>query len=118
MGFQCLALDARGGGRSWGRDNTTVERFREKTGRQGRREEALLDFSAAIAYVRDQGYTEKIIVWGSSYSATLVFELVVTAPGEFAAGLAYSPGRRWARAGEDGGPDYAQSESREQQCFE
>ena len=108
MGFQCLALDARGGGRSWGRDNVTMERFREKTGQPGRREDALQDFSAAIAYVRDQGYTEKIIVWGSSYSASLVFDLVVTAPEEFAAGLAYSPGRRWARAGEDGGPSLAE----------
>jgi dienelactone hydrolase len=86
LGFNALALDQRSGGSGWGRDNHTAKGFRGSAGF----EQALPDLEAALDWARADG-RGKIIVWGSSYSASLVFLLAAKHPG-IAGVLAFSPG--------------------------
>lgn len=86
LGFNTLAIDQRSGGRMWNRDNQTVRRL----GRSTSYDEALPDLEAALAYVKSDGQTGKILVWGSSYWSALVFVLAASHP-EIAAVLAFSP---------------------------
>jgi dienelactone hydrolase len=86
LGFTALALDQRSGGPGWGRDNRTVKAFRGNAGF----EQALPDLEAALDWAKADGRS-KVIVWGSSYSASLVFLLAAKHP-EIAGVLAFSPG--------------------------
>ncbi len=53
---------------------------------------ALPDLEAALAWPSRQGFPARSIVWGSSYSAALVFLLAARHPSSVAAVLAFSPG--------------------------
>lgn len=86
LGFTALALDQRSGGPGWGRDNRTAKAFRGNVGF----EQALPDLEAALNWAKADGRS-KVIVWGSSYSASLVFLLAARHP-EVAGVLAFSPG--------------------------
>jgi len=88
LGFNALALDQRSGGNAWGRTNETVKRLGKSTGY----DEALLDLEAALQWAKSSGQTGPIIVWGSSYSAALVFLLAANHRREIKAILAFSPG--------------------------
>ncbi len=88
LGFNALALDQRSGGPGWGRDNQTAKALRGSAGF----EQALPDLEAALDWAKADGRTGKIIVWGSSYSASLVFVLAAKHPDRIAAILAFSPG--------------------------
>jgi len=85
--FSCLAIDARHGGDMWGHKNETVVRL----GHEGTYLESLVDLEAALAWARKQNASRKVIVWGSSYSACLVFVLAAKHPGEIAGLLSFSP---------------------------
>ncbi|KPF79751.1 hypothetical protein IP88_01545 [alpha proteobacterium AAP81b] len=85
-GFATLAVDARSGGRLWGRDNATAAAVRGQPDYQA----ALPDLEAALTEARRRG-ARRVIAWGSSYSAALVFELAARHP-EIGAVLAFSPG--------------------------
>ena len=85
-GYDALAIDQRSGGDGFGRRNETVKTLGRATGFQ----QALPDLEAALAYARKTG--EPVAIWGSSYSASLVFVLAARHPGEVAAVLAFSPG--------------------------
>ncbi len=52
---------------------------------------AYADLEAALAWARAQQPPRPVIVWGSSYSASLTFLLAAAHPGEIAAVLAFSP---------------------------
>ena len=86
-GFETLAIDARSGGRAFGRDNATVTKLRRSTDFAA----ALPDLRAAYAFARSQNPTGKIIAIGSSYSAALVFLLAASTP-DLTAIAAFSPG--------------------------
>lgn len=86
LGFTALALDQRSGGSGWGRSNRTAKAFRGTVGF----EQALSDMEAAVDWAKADG-RRKVIVWGSSYSASLVFLLAAKHP-EIAGVLAFSPG--------------------------
>jgi dienelactone hydrolase len=88
LGFNALAIDQRSGGPQWGRVNETVQRLGKSAGFG----EALRDLEAAVQWAKTSGHTGPIIVWGSSYSAALVFVLAVRHPAEIKAILAFSPG--------------------------
>lgn len=94
LGFNALALDQRSGGPGWGRDNLTVKGFRGNAGF----EQALPDLEAALDWARADGRTGKVVVWGSSYSASLVFLLAAKHPG-IAGVLAFSPGEYFGGRG-------------------
>ena len=87
LGFNALAVDQRSGGRAFGRMNRTVKALGHSTGYRA----ALPDLQAALAWARanDSG---KIVVCGSSYSASLVFLLAANNPGKIAGLMAFSPG--------------------------
>jgi dienelactone hydrolase len=88
LGFNALALDQRSGGPGWGRDNQTAKAFGGNAGF----EQALPDLEAALDWTKSDGRTGKVIVWGSSYSASLVFLLAAKHPDRVAGLLAFSPG--------------------------
>lgn len=85
--FSCLAIDARHGGEMWGHENETVAHL----GHEASYLEALADLEAALAWARKQNPSRKVLVWGSSYSACLVFVLAAKHPGEIAGLLSFSP---------------------------
>ncbi|HEV2489788.1 MAG TPA: alpha/beta fold hydrolase [Candidatus Acidoferrales bacterium] len=87
-GFSCLAIDQRAGGEMWGHANETVAHV----GHSANYLDALSDLQAALAWARQQNPSRKIIVWGSSYSSSLVFLLAAKHPGEIAGVLSFSPG--------------------------
>ena len=85
--FSALAIDARHGGKMWGHENETVTRL----GHEASYLEALVDLEAALAWAHNQSPSRKVIVWGSSYSACLVFVLTAKHPNEIAGLLSFSP---------------------------
>ena len=72
LGYNCLAVDLTGGGEFAEHKNETVESGRplELEDIEGRLGNAEGEIAAAIAYVYNS-YKTKVILWGSSYSATL-----------------------------------------------
>ena len=87
-GFTVLAIDQRSGGRAFGGINQTVAKLGHSTGYDA----ALPDLAAALAWGRTQARGAPVLIWGSSYSAALVFALAARNPGKVAAVLAFSPG--------------------------
>jgi alpha-beta hydrolase superfamily lysophospholipase len=88
LGFDALAIDQRSGGNSWGRVNETVEHL----GHSSDFAAAIADLEAALQWARSSGHDDRLIVWGSSYSAALVFPLAAKHKGAVSAVLAFSPG--------------------------
>lgn len=88
LGFNALAIDQRSGGTLFDRRNQTVAHLQGMTGYTY--DEALLDLEAAVAWAERERY-KTVIVWGSSYSAALVFLLAADHP-VVAGVLAFSPG--------------------------
>jgi dienelactone hydrolase len=85
--FSALAIDARHGGKMWNHENETVTSL----GHEASYLEALADLEAALAWAHKQNPSRKVIVWGSSYSACLIFVLAANHPGEIAGLLSFSP---------------------------
>ena len=89
LGWDCLLVDQRAGGEMWGEVNLTKSQFTDDPGFL----DAFQDLEAALAWADGKDY-EKIIAWGSSYSASLVLRLaaenssvdavVSFSPGEYA----------------------------------
>ena len=94
LGFDTLAIDQRSGGQRFGRANETVRRLGRSTGFT----EALPDLEAALAFARSEGRTGKVVVVGSSYSASLVFVLAARHPQAVSAVVSYSPGEYFGGA--------------------
>jgi dienelactone hydrolase len=88
LGFNCLAIDQRSGGYLWGQQNETVRHV----GHNGEYLDVLKDMEAALAWARSSGNKGKVLVWGSSYSAALVFVLAAEHHDEVAGVLGFSPG--------------------------
>ena len=88
LGFNAVAIDQRSGGEMWGRDNETVRHLYKSSSYY----EALRDLEAALKWAESSGHSGPIAVWGSSYSAALVFVLAAMHPREINALLTFSPG--------------------------
>lgn len=91
-GFACLAIDQRSGREMNGVANETAARVENPpSDRAENMLSAKGDIEAALAWVREAGFSGPLILWGSSYSASLA--LVVAAGREDIAGvLSFSPG--------------------------
>lgn len=87
-GFDVIAIDQRSGGDRFGQENHTVNRLEGSTDFLN----ALPDLEAALSYARFVQPTNPVILWGSSYSASLVFLLAAQHSDAVAAILAFSPG--------------------------
>ena len=86
-GFDTLTVDMRSGGTRWGVDNMTVKRI----GESSEYAEAYPDMEAALNYAIKRKY-KKILLVGSSYSASLAIILASKNPDKVTAVAAFSPG--------------------------
>ncbi|CAN5231597.1 hypothetical protein BH10PSE14_BH10PSE14_38030 [soil metagenome] len=84
-GYTALAVDARAGGGLYGLNETAAALTRTPNYL-----EAQEDLQAALNWSQSQKLP--VILWGSSYSAALVFPLAAANPGEVRAILSFSPG--------------------------
>ena len=91
-GFSCLAIDQRWGGAMWGHGNETVHKLGHSENSSGKVSDLQADLEAALAWARQREPHRKVILWGSSYSASLVFLVAAEHPDDVAAVLAFSPG--------------------------
>jgi dienelactone hydrolase len=90
-GYHVMAVDQRSGGGVNGVQNETHRRA-TKMGLPRSYLDAYADLEAALAYARKELKAKRIIVWGSSYSASLVFRLAAEHPTEVTAVMAFAPG--------------------------
>ena len=107
LGFNCLAVDQRAGSGVNGVKNMTAVEAKE-LGLANKFPDALSDLKAALLYAKDELKAEKIIIWGSSYSASLAFILANEFPEDISGVLAFSPGEYFKYDGkktEDYAPD-------------
>lgn len=89
MGYNCLAIDQRSGDKVNNVINETAKRARDK-GLPGEYIDALPDIEAALKYIAGR-YNQKIILVGSSYSASLVLK-IASESDDVRAIIAFSPG--------------------------
>ena len=89
MGYNCLAIDQRSGGDFADKPNVTFQRAKEK-GLPTEYVDAQQDIEAAIDFLSNK-YHQKVIIWGSSYSSSLVlFESLQNK--NVKASISFSPG--------------------------
>jgi pimeloyl-ACP methyl ester carboxylesterase len=91
LGFNSLAVDQRSGKEVNGIVNKTNKEAK-KLKKSTEYVDAIPDIEAAFLYVRDEMKAKKIVVWGSSYSAALVFYLASKYADEIDGVLSFSPG--------------------------
>ena len=84
-GYSALAIDQRSGGGMYGPNRTVA-----KLGKSADYLEARPDMQAALDWAAAKRVP--VAIWGSSYSAALVFPLAAANPGKVKAVLAFSPG--------------------------
>lgn len=84
-GYSALAIDQRAGGDLFGKNETAAG-----LGRKADYLEAMPDLKAALDWGRQQKLP--IILWGSSYSSSLIFPLAAADPQGVVALLSFSPG--------------------------
>jgi dienelactone hydrolase len=89
MGYNCMAIDQRSGGNTSGYENETrIEA--DKKGKPVSFLDAEQDITAAIGFLSKR-YNSKVILWGSSYSASLALK-IGKRDSRVSAVLAFSPG--------------------------
>ena len=94
-GFSVLAIDQRSGGEEFGGKNRTAAAF----ARAASYDDALPDLEAALAWGRVHANGAPLLVWGSSYSAALVFVLASRHPADVQGLLAFSPSEYLGKSG-------------------
>lgn len=104
LGFNCMAVDLRSGKISNKVKNETFMRA-AKLHKKTSYLNAQIDIIAALQYAR--GYSNKIITWGSSYSASLILKTIGEKPRYSKAILVFSPGEYFSKF--DKPDDYIQS---------
>ncbi len=90
LGFNCMAIDQRSGLQVNGITNQTHKDAKRK-GKETKYKDAYPDLEASLKYVKEKYSPNDIIVWGSSYSSSLVFVLAAKHK-EIKGVLAFSPG--------------------------
>jgi len=103
-GYRALAVDQRSGRGVNGVANVTSKRAAKKKLARGYLD-AYADLVAAIDYAKSRLGAHEAIVWGSSYSASLVIRLAAERPQDIRAVLSFSPGEYFAKSE---GPSYVQ----------
>lgn len=100
-GYHVLAVDQRSGGDRFDGVNRTMRGLGRSSSSYC---EVYHDLEAALRFVRREGFTGKIVAWGSSYSATLAIRLGADHGDEVAAVVAFSPAGGEPMAGCQPGP--------------
>jgi dienelactone hydrolase len=98
MGFNCLAVDLRSGESVNGVENKTW-RYADSLKFQTRYVDAYTDMRAAVSYARRIYPEAKIILMGSSYSASLAIKLASDFPTGISGVIAFSPGEYFSKFG-------------------
>jgi len=88
LGYNVLAIDQRAGGSMWGHTNQTAAARGSAAGYL----DALPDLEGTLTYATRTWPGAPVILWGSSYSASLVFLLAARHPDVVTAVLSFSPG--------------------------
>ena len=102
LGYRVMAVDQRSGGAINGVRNETARRAAAKR-RKRSYLDAYPDLEAALKFAKTKLKASRVVVWGSSYSASLVFRLAAEHPSEVDAVLAFAPGEYFKKAE---GPEY------------
>ena len=98
MGFNCMAVDLRSGESVNGVENKTFL-FADSLGLETRYVDAYDDMKAAISYARRKYPGAKLIVFGSSYTASLSIKLASDFPSIISGVVAFSPGEYFSKFG-------------------
>ena len=98
IGYNCIAIDQRSG--------AEVNEIINQTNRNAKNMnknttylDAYADMQAALNYVKNKFKPEKIIAWGSSYSAALSLKLAAVNSNDIHGVLAFSPGEYFQKFG-------------------
>lgn len=91
LGFNCIAIDQRSGKNVNGVKNEAFINASVK-GLGTKYPDALPDLEAVLKFAEKRYHSSKIVVLGSSYSASLVFVLAQKYPDKISALIAFSPG--------------------------
>ncbi len=100
LGFNCIAIDQRSGKGVNGVTNETFTDASEK-GFSTKYSDAFPDLKAALKFAMRRHPSNKIVVWGSSYSASLVFVLANNYLDKITAVIAFSPGEYFKFRGKE-----------------
>ena len=98
LGFNCIAVDLRSGGKINSIENLTAKHAKESN-LQTRYIDALPDILSALWFIESQFPKNKIIAWGSSYSAALVLHAAGENPDLVNGVLAFAPGEYFGKQG-------------------
>lgn len=98
LGFNCMAVDLRSGESVNGVENKTW-RYADSLGLQTRYTDAYTDIRAAVAYAKRKYPESKIILFGSSYSASLSIKYTSDFPTGISGVVAFSPGEYFSKFG-------------------
>lgn len=107
-GYRVLAVDQRSGRRVNGVPNGTAKRAASKKLPMGYLD-AYADLVAALNYATTELNAPQVIVWGSSYSASLAIRLAAEHPDLVRAVLSFSPGEYFRKVE---GPRYVRSHAK------
>ena len=91
LGYTCIAVDQRSGGGVNDVKNETNARAK-KAGKATSFADAFQDLEATVAYAKAQYSPDQLIIWGSSYSSSLVLKYAGDYPDQVDAVLSFSPG--------------------------
>jgi pimeloyl-ACP methyl ester carboxylesterase len=97
-GFNCMAVDLRSGGEVNGIENETFK-YADSLKFQTRYTDTYNDIRASVAYVKRQYPDAKIILFGSSYSASLAIKYASDFPEGISGVIAFSPGEYFSKFG-------------------
>lgn len=98
LGFNCLAIDQRSGGKINEVMNETVKAA--KAASKGTQYvDAEQDMVAAIDFAKQNYAKGKLILWGSSYSSALTIRVAGEHPDKIDGALAFAPGEYFGRQG-------------------
>ena len=107
LGYGTLAIDQRSGGGLYGRNRTVAE-----IGQSQSFIAAARDLDAAIGWARVKYPQLPLTLWGSSYSASLVFMTAANHPGKIARVVAFSPDEYFSEEYFEGKPVVANAAKR------
>lgn len=97
-GYRVMAVDQRAGRGVGGVMNETHKRAKKK--KLGVAYiDAYGDLVSAVEFAKQRLAAKRIVVWGSSYSASLVFRLAAERPTDVTAVMAFSPGEYFKKEG-------------------
>ena len=100
LGFSCISIDQRSGDEVNGIINQTHAEA-EKLHLATKYVDAIPDVEAAFHYAKNELKAENIIIWGSSYSASLSFYMSSKYPDDIKGIIAFSPGEYFTIDGQE-----------------